>query len=246
MPEYNKNILVTAFNLPPEEAVKFFERKGFKIAWDWRETLDEANNKTFQVAKAMKMDVVKDIHEEVNKAIKNGVTFENFQKTLKPKMVSAGWWGRKVVEGPEGKKKVQLGSPHRLRTIYDTNVQSANNAGRWKGQEANKARRPWLMLIEILDNVTRTTHRAQSGSIQKVDSSFWRAPNSWYPPNGFRCRGRVRALTDSQAKARGAPIRKSSANPDPGFGGNPGITIWKPNKKDYPSDIWKLGSKLEP
>jgi SPP1 gp7 family putative phage head morphogenesis protein len=244
MPEFNKNILATAVNLPPREAVAFFEKKGFKITWDWRETLNEANNKVFQVAKAVNMDVLQDIRSEMDKAIKNGETFRDFRKNLEPKLVKKGWWGRKLVEGPKGEQMVQLGSPHRLETIYRTNVQSAYNAGRFKGQEANKERRPYLMLIEILDSSTRTTHRSRSGSIARVDSSFWKSPNSWYPPNGFNCRGRARALTEAQAKQRGIGLR-GHGNPDPGFGGNPGITIWKPERKDYDSDIWKKGQELK-
>lgn len=245
MPEFDKNILATAVNLPPAEAVKFFEKKGYKITWNWQETLDEANNKVFQVAKAINMDVLQDIREEVEKAIAQGISYKEFVENLEPILVKRGWWGRKTVIGPDGKETVQLGSPHRLQTIYRTNVQSAYNAGRWQGQEENKDRRPYLMLIEILDSKTRTTHRSRSGSIAKVDSSFWQAPNSWYPPNGFNCRGRVRALTEEQAKEKGIGI-KGSGNPDPGFGGNPGVTVWEPEKKDYDSDIWKAGQTLEP
>ena len=142
MPKFDKTILATAVGMEPAEAVAFLESKGFKITWDWRETLNDANNRVFQVAKAMKMDVLKSIREEVEKAVKRGTTFDTFLKTLEPRLVSLGWWGKKTVIGPQGKETVQLGSPWRLKTVYRTNVQSAFNAGRWQGQKANAKRRP--------------------------------------------------------------------------------------------------------
>jgi SPP1 gp7 family putative phage head morphogenesis protein len=244
LPDYDPNILATALNMTPANAIAYLERKGFQITWDWTETLNEANNKVFQVAKSMRMDILQDIRNEVEKAVRDGVTFNQFRANLEPLLVQKGWWGRKLVEGPRGGQVVQLGSPWRLKTIYSTNTQSAYNAGRWKGQKANKNRRPYLMLIEILDQKTRSTHRSRSESIAHIDSSFWKSPNSWYPPNGFGCRGRVRALTEAQAKKRGIGLN-GSGNPDPGFGGNPGITIWKPKKKDYDPDIWEQGERLD-
>ena len=245
MPPVTKSTLQAGFGSSPREAVNFFQKKGFKLAWDWHETLDSANNRTFQVAKAIKMDVLTDIRSAVDKAIKNGVPFNEFKKQLAPTLVSRGWWGKKEMINPKTGEiqTVQLGSPHRLKTIYRTNVQSSYNAGRWKGQFRNRKRRPWLQLIEVLDASTRPRHRVQSGSIAKVTSQFWKAPNSWYPPNGFNCRGRVRALTEAQAKARGAPKIKARIPPDPGFGGNPGINIFKPVKSDYPPRVWKKAKK---
>lgn len=246
MPEFNKNILATAFKLAPAEAIKFFEKKGFKITWDWKDTLDDANNRVFQVAKAMKMDVLVDIRQEVEKAIGDGKSFADFQKDLEPRLRARGWWGKRTITRPDGTETVQLGSPHRLKTIYRTNVQSAYNAGRWTGQWENRKRRPYLMLIDGLIANSRPTHKKQSGSVQPTDSKFWRAPDSWYPPNGFNCTGRTRPLTEAQAKARGIKINAPSAKPDPGFGGNPGINMFKPVKKDYPPDIWAMGEKLKP
>jgi len=245
MPEFNKNILATALGMEPADAINYMESKGFKITWDWTETLNEANNKVFQVAKSMRMDVLQDIRSEVQKAIDKGIPFNKFRENLEPTLVKKGWWGKKTIVGPRGVQTVQLGSPHRLKTIYSTNVQSAYNAGRWKGQEANKERRPYLMLIEFLDKAARVTHKSRSGSIAPVDSRFWQGPASWYPPNGFGCRGRVRSLTEEQAKARGIGL-KGFGRPDPGFGGNPGITIWKPKKADYDKDIWEKGEQLAP
>jgi SPP1 gp7 family putative phage head morphogenesis protein len=233
-----------AIGMEPKEAVEFFEKKGWEITWSWKEVMDDANNKVFQVAKSLNMEILQTIRNEVDQAIKDGVSFENFRENLEPKLQAQGWWGKKEIVGPRGVEEVQLGSPHRLETIYRTNVQSSYNAGRWQGQVENKRRRPYLMLVEVIDKSTRDSHREMSGSIAPVDSPFWQGPNSWYPPNGWRCRGRVRALTEAQAMARGIGI-KGNRLPDEGFGGNPGITKWEPEKDDFDQDIWALGEGLE-
>ena len=52
-------------------------------------------------------------------------------RQLEPQLRALGWWGRQVVPAPDGAEdEVQLGSPRRLKTIYDTNMRVAYNAGR--------------------------------------------------------------------------------------------------------------------
>lgn len=245
LPEYDKNILIEASKMAPEQAVEFFKAKGFAITWRWTETLGDANNLVFQVAKSMNMDILQEIRGMVDKAVKDGITFRDFRQQLAPKLQARGWWGQKTVLGPDGLEKVQLGSVRRLKTIYQTNVQSAYNAGRWQRQARGSRRRPYLMLIEAQDAVARITHKSRSGSIARIDSAFWRSPNSWYPPNGFNCRGRCRSLTEEQAQKRGIGL-KGSGSPDPGFGGNPGINPFRPIKKEYDQDLWKKGQDMEP
>jgi len=124
-------------------------------------------------------------------------------------------------------------------------MQNSLNAGRFERQVDNVGDRPFLELIEVLDSKTRTSHRAQSGSIQPITSKFWKSPNSWYPPNGFNCRGRTVALTRAEAKSRGIKI-KSSQKPDPGFGTNPAIDLFQPKREDFDEDIWKAGENMKP
>ena len=82
------------FALPPEDAIKFFEEKGFEITWDWREQLLINNAQVFTVAKAMKMDILTDIREMVDSALKEGMTFREFQFQLEPMLKAKGWWGK--------------------------------------------------------------------------------------------------------------------------------------------------------
>jgi len=237
--------------MKPEEAVKYLERKGFKITWSWRESLDYANNRSFVVAKSMNMDVLQTIREDVEKALSEGITFEEYRKNLTPRLEALGWWGKKVVDG----KMVQLGSPWRLKTIYRTNLQSSYMSGRWKMQEENKEDRPVLEYVAIDDDVTTPVCQALNGVRRPVDDPFW---NTNYPPNHFNCRSRVRALTKEQAEKRGGVTKKIpkmedpktgkmvKAKPSEGFNNNPGKKPFEPEKKDYDADIWREGEKLKP
>jgi len=186
------------FGLPPEQAIAYLAAKGYAITFDWHEMLDDAHARAFTVAKAMGLDILQDIRHELDRALAEGRTFRQFQQSLTPRLQAQGWWGRKEILNPEtGElRTVQLGSPFRLQTIYQANLQSAYMAGRWQSQWENRAARPYLMYVAVLDSRTRPLHRALHGTIAPIDSPFWR---SFYPPNGWRCRCRVRSLTRDAA-----------------------------------------------
>lgn len=240
-----EKVIPALLKLKPKDAIKFLKEKGFLITWDWREQLALNHEAVFTVAKATKMDILKDIREMLQKSIDEGLPFATFQEELTPMLQAKGWWGRKIIKG----KSVQLGSPWRLKTIYDTNVQSSYNAGRWKAQEDNKASRPFLRYISSEDQSVRPAHRALNGTVKPVDDPFWK---TYYPPNGYNCRCSVRAFTKEQAKksgiTKGIPTFKDKkgktlkAKPDTGFSNNPGRSKWTPKKSDYPADIWRLGN----
>lgn len=200
--------LFYAIGLPPEKAIEYFKSKGYTFSWDWWDTWQEAHTKAFTVAKVMRMDILQDIRDMIQKSLDDGITFQQFKKELEPRLKAKGWWGKKMIMDADGKaSEVQLGSPYRLKTIYQTNLQTAYNAGRWKGQMDNVDNRPYLQYVAILDSRTRPQHRALHGKVFKYDDPFW---NTHYPPLGFRCRCRVRALTTEQAEKAG--ISKSKGH----------------------------------
>lgn len=70
------------FKLSPTLAIKYLKKKHNKVSWDWYDIWQEAHNKSFTVAKAMREDILQDIKEAVEKAISEGQTFRSFQKEL--------------------------------------------------------------------------------------------------------------------------------------------------------------------
>ncbi len=197
-----------AFRLPPEQAVAYFRGKvDAPISWDWQDLWQEAHAKAFTVAKALRVDVLQDIRDAVDRALAEGQTLAEFRRDLEPRLKAKGWWGKVMVgDGAGGAQQVQLGSPWRLKTIYRTNIQTAYMAGRWQALMANIDDRPYLQYVAVLDSRTRPTHRALHGKVFRYDDPFWRY---LYPPNGWGCRCRVRALSQADIDARGLRVEQS-------------------------------------
>lgn len=191
--------LLAVFNMPPKDAIAFFEKKGFVISWDWQEVWRHAHSQSFTVAKVTRLDVLTDIHRAISEDLTHGGSFATFQEKLQPLLEAKGWWGkREQVNRHTGEiRTVTYGTPWRLETIYETNMQSAYMAGRYKGMMAATQYAPWWEYSAVMDNRTRPAHAALNGRVFRYDDPFW---DSWYPPNGFRCRCRVIPRTDIEQK----------------------------------------------
>ena len=181
----------------------YLESKGLRVTFNWQEMLDEAHARAFTAAKAMRLDVLRDIRSGLLDALREGKTLRQFQDQLTPLLQSKGWWGKQIVVGSDGQaQQVQLGSPHRLKTIYQTNLQSAYMAGRAKAQMEAGAF-PYLMYVAVMDGRTRPSHAALNGRIWRKDDPVWQ---TLFPPNGFNCRCRTRALTAGQMQREGLTL----------------------------------------
>ena len=202
--------LKAMFGMEPENAVAFMKSKGYAITWNWQEMLDQAHDQAFTVAKAMNLDLLSDIRGALETALQDGQTLTQFIKALQPTLESQGWWGKQViVDSNGGAEMVQLGSPRRLKTIYQTNLQSAYMAGRKASMEETADTHPYWMYIAILDGKTRPSHRALHGQVFRHDDPIWAAI---FPPNGFNCRCRVVALSEAAVKRRGLKVVSSEGH----------------------------------
>lgn len=203
MDKIDAAVLQALFDLPPKEAIAYLESKGLRITFNWAEMLDEAHARAFTVAKAMRLDVLRDIRTGLLDALATGKTLRQFEQELTPLLQAKGWWGKQIVVDAQGQaQQVQLGSPRRLKTIYQTNLQSAYMAGRAKAQQAANAF-PYLMYVAVMDGRTRPSHAALNGKIWRKDDPVW---SVIYPPNGHNCRCRTRALTPGQMQREGLAL----------------------------------------
>ncbi|MGH8328990.1 MAG: phage minor head protein [Pseudomonas fluorescens] len=199
--------LKAMFGMEPENAVAYMKSKGYAITWNWQEMLDQAHDQAFTVAKVMRLDLLSDIRGALETALQDGQTLTQFIKALQPTLESQGWWGKQViVDSSGGAELVQLGSPRRLKTIYQTNLQSSYMAGRKASMEETTDTHPYWMYIAILDGKTRPSHRALHGQVFRHDDPIWAAI---FPPNGFNCRCRVVALSEAAVKRRGLKVVSS-------------------------------------
>ncbi|MFO6428415.1 phage minor head protein [Escherichia coli] len=147
-----------------------------------------------------------------------------------------------------------------MRTIFDTNIQSSYNAGRYQQQMVNVADRPYFERVAVMDLHTRPKHAALNG-FTRQDDPVWAF---LYPPDGYHCRCRIRArsasgcgpgLTVQSSEGRLVEVEQEYGQPgqtirtmglkmpdgsvytaDPGFGFNPGKVAWQRLEKyDYRS-----------
>ena len=229
--------------LPPEEAIAYFKARGFNQveSWDWRDVWQAQHTMAFTVAKSTGFDVLKDIHAAVDDAISRGLTFKQFSAQLTPILQAKGWWGKMEKPDPlTGEvKDVQLGSPRRLKIIYDTNMRMSQAAGEWARIQRTKRYAPYLMYTAIRDSATRPLHRQWHGTVLPVDHPWWQ---THYPPNGWRCRCSVIQLSAHDLEALGYQVSPDPVDDlvmytndrtgetqmiprgiDPGFAYNPGV-----------------------
>ncbi|MCB6182323.1 minor capsid protein [Leeia sp. TBRC 13508] len=210
MPNIDPVHLKAVFGMEPATAVQYLSQKGYRITWNWQDQLNEAHARAFTVAKAVRLDVLQDIRSGLADALKTGKTVEQFKDELTPLLQAKGWWGKQVVVDSQGNaEQIQLGSARRLKTIYQTNLQSAYMAGRYQQMEATKAALPYWMYVAVLDSRTRPSHRAMNGQVFAADDPVW---DAMYPPNGFNCRCRVRALSDKMVQREGRKVSKSDGH----------------------------------
>lgn len=193
------------FNVPPEQAIKFFQSKGLQPTFSYADMLGEANDHAFTVAKMMDVDLLGQVRASLDSALANGTPFKEWADQLLPSLQAAGWWGRKEVLDPLTGQVVvaQLGSPWRLETIFRTNMQSAYAAGQWQEIDAQAQLAPFLMYDAVDDFRTREQHRLWDRKVLPVTSPWWK---THYPPNGWNCRCGVIQLDATEVKRLGLQV----------------------------------------
>lgn len=202
--------LSVMMGLEPKAAIAYLERKGFAITWDWHEVDEATHARSFTVAKAARIDILQSIRVALIDNMRAGKTLADFQRELQPTLEAQGWWGKKIIVNAQGEaQQVTQGTPRRLATIYQTNMQSAYMAGRYQAALAAVKTHPYWMYIAINDNRTRPSHRALHGKVYRWDDPIWQYI---LPPNGYNCRCRFIALTEREVKRRGLKVESSIGN----------------------------------
>ena len=194
--------ILAAMNMPPELAVAYLQSKGLQVTDSWRDMWQHAHRKAFTVARSAGFDVLKDIKDGLTEALEQGKSYKQFTNELTPTLQAKGWWGKSA----DGK---QLGSPRRLKLIYEQNGQTAFMAGRYQGLSAATQTHPYWQYVAIMDTRTRPDHRVLHGRVFGHDDDAWDVA---YPPNGFRCRCRVRPLSRATLKREGLNVSSAKGH----------------------------------
>lgn len=142
--------------------------------------------------------------------------------------------------------------------IYRTNVQTAYNAGHYERMTDPDvtALRPYWEYVAVDDGHSRPAHLAMNGLVARHDSPIW---DTWYPPNGYRCRCTVRTLSQRQVEERGLKVyeevpdraelpdgRFTTMLPDRRFGTNAAKARYEPDLTGYPDALVKAFERMKP
>lgn len=232
-------------SIPDDAALAALRRRGVTLAPSdhWTDLWQEAHHRAFTVARSAGFDILGDIYGALERAMREGRTFAQFRADLEPVLRRKGWWGRETrVDPVTGRKQsVELGSPRRLRLLFDVNLRVSAAQGDWERHQITKATRPWLRYTALLDARTRPEHAAWHGVILPVDHPWWKRH---YPPNGWKCRCKAMSVGPDDLEAEGwkvaeeppegedvpwvhprtGEMRRVPRGIDPGWDYNPGNT----------------------
>lgn len=226
------------FTEAPEEVTRYFDSKGLRPSEDWRDFAAYEHAVDFTVARSAGYDILADVKAAISDPRRNYLDYGTFAENLEPLLRKRGWWGK--ARDPKTGKMVQLGSLHRLRTIYWANMSTAFAAGEWERTWRTRRVLPFLAYEQSGAEHKRPLHLTWVGTILPVEHSWWR---THYPPNGWLCQCRVRQISRAEARRAGydpetpAPddgayrwknkrtgeVLRVPRGIDPGWQGNPGI-----------------------
>lgn len=225
-----------------EEAVDYFKERVPVTAKQFYKIADQYRSLAFTVSGYTAAQILKRFYDEILAALEDGNTFSEFKANMNEFLEAEGY------EGLE---------PLQADNIFRTNIQTAYNVGHYEQMSSPGvvALRPYWQYDAVNDAHTRPSHLAMDGKVFPADSPVW---DTWFPPNGFRCRCTVKALSKRQVEQRGLTVETETpragelANgrfvnilPDPQFATNPAKVRFDPDLKGYPEPLIKAYQKRQ-
>lgn len=200
--------LAYAIGLPPEQAIAYFESLDYRISRNAIHAYNAAQARAFTVTGITRMDVLQDVKHGLDRALRDGTTFGTFQNETNDLLRRRGWMrvaGGDQADPASGEIIANL-PPHRMQTIFRTNMQSALMAGKYQQLMEDVEFAPYWQYVAVMDKRTRPSHAALHGRIFRYDDPIW---NVAFPPCGFNCRCGVRALRLRDIERRGLEVQTS-------------------------------------
>ena len=160
-----------------DEAKKFFTGRISLPYEEYVKLEDELKQYAFSVKGIVEQSQALELSEILLKSYEDGESFHAFKKRLKD----------------SGLKDITTLTDSNLDLIYTQNMNNAYSYGRYKGLMGAVDIFPKWEYVTVGDKRVRPAHAALNGTIRRYDDPFW---NSWYPPNGFKCRCIVEVSTE--------------------------------------------------
>jgi SPP1 gp7 family putative phage head morphogenesis protein len=181
---------VDPFDMPFEEAVKYFSRKVPMPIDEFLDLAAQARVRAFSVSGIAGIDALDQIKESVTRAIEEGLSFGEWRKLADPVLSQ---WG--------------LGG-FRAETIFRSNIQTAYQVGHYQQMHDPDVLRdrPYWRYVAVMDERTRPEHAAWHDTVLPADDPWW---DTHYPPNGYNCRCTVVSLSPGEVEREGLEVMPS-------------------------------------
>lgn len=227
--------------LPFEEAIEFFTGRIPMTSAEYLALEESVRAQAFMISRVASADIIIDIKSAVEAAIDQGETLRDFQARLSDIVSARGWEGL---------------TPWHAETVFRNNIQTAYSVGR-HDQMMDMSDSFYGEYDAVNDLATRPAHAALDGKIFPLDDPFW---DTWWPPNGHRCRCSVNPVHKDVVEEEGLKVETEDPTggliepvdpktgskmparpliPDPGWDHNPAKTDWKPDLEKYPDGLRK-------
>lgn len=222
---------------PPKDAYKFWQDKVPMSKKAFNALAEDDRVKAFVVGGMAKGDMLQAMHDSIGNALATGQSMKAWKKDVRQLFDDKGW---NQLQG------------FRLENIFRTNIQTAYSVGRYRQMMDASESRPYWRYSAINDSRTRASHSALHGRVVRADDSFW---DTFYPPNGYRCRCTVTSLSERDLERKGYKVesiepgqileipsgpqkgRAVPVMPDNNFRENPGKQYWKADTSRYRADV---------
>lgn len=182
------------FRLPFAEQIEFFKNKINLPTDNYLDLEGAEHDYAFVVAGANRNDILADFRAAIDSAIIAGTTLDAFRKDFDDIVANYGW-------------DYNGGRSWRSRIIYDTNLYSSYNAGRYEQHQSMKAYRPYLQYVHRDGQKNpRPLHQSWDDLVLPADDPFWK---SHYPINAYGCHCSVIAHSERSLKREGLSLGTS-------------------------------------
>lgn len=168
--DFLESPIAIGWDLAPETAIAYLRGKGLSTDFDLATASAAERASAFWVANMADKDMLGDLLASLTDAAAKGTPFDEWSAGIIPTLRARGWWGDNGI------------TPHRLQTIFRTNMQSALAVGHWERIVAQAKDAPYLMYDAVDDHRTRPLHHAWDNTVLPVNSPWWR---THFPPNGW-------------------------------------------------------------
>ena len=221
------------FRMPFNEATNWLLSREPQMYDQIQRVMERYRTNYFWIKRSRDLEVTKILYAELLKNLELGQTFDDFKNNLD--IDSLGF-------GEDG---------YYLRQVFDQTMINAQAVGQWEQlQEGMQYGFIYGLYDAILDGRETDLCRMLDGKIYRLDSPFWEV---YYPPNHFRCRSRVTALSEDDMTNYGYRAESGDIGTEPqkGFDKNigsnyiSGIKRYVNQKEKESEELYKKVSNYE-